>query len=36
MKFHIETINLILRELRESDVDGMFELETNEEVHKYL
>ncbi len=36
MKFHIETERLILRELRLTDLDGMFELDSNIEVHKYL
>lgn len=36
MTFHIETERLILRELRLSDSDSMFELESNPEVHKYL
>lgn len=36
MKFHIETERLILRELRLTDLDGMFELDSNPEVHKYL
>ncbi len=36
MKFHIETDRLILRELQESDVDGVFELDSNKEVHQYL
>ncbi len=36
MKFHIETDRLILREFRESDVDGIFELDSNPNVHRYL
>ena len=36
MKFHIETERLILRELRQADLEGMFELDSNPEVHKYL
>lgn len=36
MTFQIETERLILRELRISDLDGMFELDSNPEVHKYL
>ncbi|WP_034042082.1 GNAT family N-acetyltransferase [Wocania ichthyoenteri] len=36
MKFNIETERLILRELRQTDLDGMFELDSNPEVHKYL
>ncbi|GAA4269147.1 GNAT family N-acetyltransferase [Hyunsoonleella aestuarii] len=36
MTFYIETERLILRELRLSDLDGMFELDSNPEVHAYL
>lgn len=36
MKFNIETERLILRELRLSDLEGMFELDSDPEVHKYL
>ncbi|WOD45246.1 GNAT family N-acetyltransferase [Hwangdonia lutea] len=36
MTFHIETERLILRELRPTDLNGMFELDANPEVHKYL
>ncbi len=36
MVFHIETERLILRELRLTDLDGMFELDSDPEVHKYL
>lgn len=36
MKFYIETDRLILRELLESDVEGMYELDSNPEVHRYL
>jgi len=36
MKYHIETERLILRELRDSDLEGMFALDSNPEVHKYL
>ncbi|WP_406685121.1 GNAT family N-acetyltransferase [Seonamhaeicola sp. MEBiC1930] len=36
MTFHIETERLILREIRITDVDGMFELDSNPIVHKYL
>jgi ribosomal-protein-alanine N-acetyltransferase len=36
MTFYIETERLILRELRLSDLNGMFELDSNPEVHKYL
>jgi len=36
MKFYIETDRLILRDFLESDVDGLFELDSNPEVHRYL
>lgn len=36
MTFHIETERLILRELRLTDLEGMFELDSDPEVHKYL
>lgn len=36
MKFHIETERLILRELRLTDLEGMFELDSDPEVHRYL
>ena len=36
MKFYLETERLILRELLETDIDGIFELDSSEEVHKYL
>ncbi len=36
MTFHIETERLILRELRLTDLDGMFALDSDPEVHKYL
>ena len=36
MKFHIETERLLLRDLRLTDLEGMFELDSNPEVHKYL
>jgi RimJ/RimL family protein N-acetyltransferase len=36
MTFHIETERLILRELRITDLDGMFALDSDPEVHKYL
>jgi len=36
MKFYLETERLILRELKETDVEGLFELDSNAEVHKYL
>ena len=36
MKFYLETERLILRELRPSDLKGMFELDSDPDVHKYL
>ena len=36
MKFYIETERLILRELLPTDVDGIFELDSNTTVHEYL
>ena len=36
MKFYIETERLILRELLPTDVEGIFELDSNTTVHKYL
>ena len=36
MKFQIETERLFLRELKLSDLDSMFELDSNPLVHKYL
>ncbi|NOY47017.1 MAG: GNAT family N-acetyltransferase [Chlorobi bacterium] len=36
MKVYIETERLILREILPTDVEGMFELDSNTEVHKYL
>ena len=36
MKIFAETQRFILRELLQSDLDGMFELESDPEVHKYL
>lgn len=36
MRFYIETERLILRDLMETDVDGIFELDSNPEVHRYL
>jgi RimJ/RimL family protein N-acetyltransferase len=36
MKFYIETDRLILREILTSDIEGIFELDSNSEVHKYL
>ena len=36
MKFYLETERLILREILESDIEGMFELDSNPQVHQYL
>lgn len=36
MKFNIETERLLLREMRTSDLEGMFELDSNPNVHTYL
>lgn len=36
MKFYLETDRLILRELLESDVEGMFALDSDPLVHQYL
>ena len=36
MKFHLETERLLLREFRITDVDDMFELDSNPKVHQYL
>jgi ribosomal-protein-alanine N-acetyltransferase len=36
MKFQLKTERLLLRELRKTDLEGMFELDSNPEVHKYL
>ena len=36
MTHYIETNNLILREFRDTDVDGIFKLDSDREVHKYL
>lgn len=36
MRFYIETERLILREVLESDLDGMYELDSDPVVHKYL
>lgn len=35
-KDHIETERLILRPMLDTDVDGMYELDSNPDVHKYL
>jgi len=36
MQFYLETERLILRDVIETDIDGMFELDTDPLVHKYL
>ncbi|MEJ6792097.1 MAG: GNAT family N-acetyltransferase [Lacinutrix sp.] len=36
MTFNIETERLLLREIRIEDLNGMFELDSNINVHKYL
>lgn len=36
MKFYIETERLILRDVLDTDIDGMFELDSNPKVHQYL
>ena len=36
MKIHLETERLILRDLISNDVDGLFELDSNPNVHTYL
>lgn len=36
MQFHLETERLILREIRDTDLDGMFELDSNHAVHRFL
>ncbi|MFD2968564.1 GNAT family N-acetyltransferase [Sphingobacterium bambusae] len=36
MKIYAETERLILREIVPSDIEGMFELDSDPEVHKYL
>lgn len=36
MEIFVETRRLILRELLPSDVNGMYELDLDPEVHKYL
>jgi RimJ/RimL family protein N-acetyltransferase len=36
MKIFVETERLILREILRTDVDGMFELHSDPEVHKFL
>lgn len=36
MKHQLETDRLFLREIKNSDLEGMFALDSNTEVHKYL
>ena len=36
MKIHIETERLLMRDLLDKDVDGMFELDSDVDVHAYL
>ena len=36
MTFNIETERLLLRELRTTDLEGMFKLDANPNVHRYL
>ena len=36
MKFHLETERLILREIRDEDIEGILQLDSDPEVHKYL
>jgi len=36
MKIFAETDRLVLRELLDTDIEGMFELDSSPEVHKYL
>ena len=36
MQFYIETDRLILRDILDSDLEGMFQLDSNPIVHKYL
>ncbi len=36
MKIFVETERLILREMVETDIQGLFELDSDPEVHKYL
>lgn len=36
MKIFVETERLILREIVHDDIDGLFELDSNPKVHKYL
>ena len=36
MQYYVETERLIMRDILETDVDGMYELDSDPEVHKYL
>jgi len=36
MNFYIETNRFILREFRKTDVDDLFEMDSDPEVHTYL
>lgn len=36
MKAQVETERLLLREILSTDIEGMFDLDANSEVHKYL
>ena len=36
MKVHIETDRFIIRELEEYDAEGIFELDSDPEVHEFL
>lgn len=36
MKIHLETERLLMRDLMDEDVSGMFEMDSDAEVHKYL
>ena len=36
MKVHVETDRIVLREIKEDDVEEMFALDSNPEVHRYL
>ncbi|MCB0663436.1 MAG: GNAT family N-acetyltransferase, partial [Saprospiraceae bacterium] len=36
MKIHLETPRLLMRDIELSDVDDMFEMDSDPEVHKYL
>ncbi len=36
MQFYLETERLIMRDILETDVDGMFELDSDPLIHKYL